>query len=797
MLKGLRKKPWTCPQCLRTEQKRSKRFFATAAAAVADFKPTNHAIPGAEKDDSVLRKVFDSHAFWKEFSAQAQHQYSGKSVGLFQNRYLTRPEGFQEFASTTLYKCRKIVGRVLAYKTAEEYKSIAQDLDRLSDLLCRVIDLSDFVRATHPDRRVQAAATQAYALMFEYMNVLNTTTGLNEQLKNAAAIPEVVSGWNEEEKTVANILIKDFSKSAIDLAEGDRQKFVDLSNEISQVGPEFVDNMAAETPYLSFESSRLKGMDPIVVRQLTRWGSVTLPSTGVPAMIALRTVENADARREIYVANRTSSKQNIQRLERLLKSRAELAQLSGYESFSHMALSDKMAQTPEAVTQFLKALAKDNAPLVASELAELFELKQADARSFNFPRELNAWDRDYYTARLVSSLRSRARAPDFLSAYFSLGTVMQGLSRLFYRLYGIRLVPRETVPGETWNSDVRRLDVLDDADGHIAVIYCDLFERVGKNPNPAHFTLRCSRRISDGEMQEAAILSSANPSLFPTARDAVNDGLATAPNANDTRYPNALYQLPTIALICDFALPPTSTSASKPRPTLLTFREVQTLFHEMGHALHSICGRTSLQNVSGTRCATDFAELPSVLMEHFASAPDVLALYARHWETDVPLDLGRIKECLEIDKRGAGAEVESQVLLAMLDQSYHSALPRSSAFDSTRTYHDIYSQYSAVPEPAGTSWQGFFGHLFGYGATYYSYLFDRAIAQKVWKEVFAGGKSSIDRDAGEQYKKEVLRWGGGRDGWRCVAGVLGRQGEALGEGGEEAMAEVGRWGVGR
>jgi intermediate peptidase len=101
-----------------------------------------------------------------------------------------------------------------------------------------------------------------------------------------------------------------------------------------------------------------------------------------------------------------------------------------------------------------------------------------------------------------------------------------------------------------------------------------------------------------------------------------------------------------------------------------------------------------------------------------------------------------------------------------------------------------------------TSWQGFFGHLYGYGATYYSYIFDRAIANKLWVDVFGAGRHAVDRAAGERYKNEVLRWGGGRSGWECVAGALGSANESnadgrLVEGGDEAMREVGRWGLGR
>ncbi|KAK5686082.1 Mitochondrial intermediate peptidase [Elasticomyces elasticus] len=787
-------KPWTCSRCFHAQRRRlvtsSKTRGAVAAARVADYEPASHASPSTTHDDRTLRQIFDSPGIWKEFSAKNKH---GKNAGLFQNRYLTHPAGFQEFASVTLAKCKKIVAAVLSYETTEELKKVARDLDRLSDLLCRVIDLSDFVRSVHPDRKVVAAATEAYGRMFEYMNILNTTTGLNSQLKKAQAIPEVYASWTEEERTVAAILIKDFSKSAIDLPDAERKAFVDISNEIAVVGNEFVENMGAAQPTLSFESSRLKGMDPLLVRQMMRWGSVTLPTVGMPATIALRTVEDEATRKEIYMANRTSSRDNLQRLEQMLKRRAELAKLSGYESYAHMTLTDKMAKSPEAVSSFLDALAKENALRVKDELAELLRLK--DSNGSGGPDDgIKAWDRDFYTAKLVSAQRLQGkRTPDFLSAYFSLGTVMQGLSRLFHRLYGLRLVPRETLAGETWNPDVRRLDVVDDIEGHVAVIYCDLFERQGKSPNPAHFTLRCSRRISEEEIEEESEQLS---SLFASAEEAANDGLATNINARDG---NALYQLPTIALICDFALPPHSSSASNHRPSLLSFREVTTLFHEMGHALHSICGRTGMQNVSGTRCATDFAELPSVLMENFASAPEVLGLYARHWETDAPLDPTRIRERVEAERRMQGAEIESQVLLGVLDQRLHGSAPLGwrdggKGGESTGIYRDVWREYSSVGEPGGTSWQGFFGHLFGYGGTYYSYLFDRAIAGKIWQDVFQrSGMGAVDPESGHRLREEVLRHGGGRDGWRCVAGVLGD--ERLGEGGAEAMKEVGRWGV--
>ncbi|KAF2155216.1 zincin [Myriangium duriaei CBS 260.36] len=797
MFKRLTQPGWICTRCAGNVPRPGlRRALITAAATGISTQPSPaaHGGSGIPQDDDLLRQIFDSQPVWKEFASRTTSLDQTRSAGLFRNKYLTRPEGFRKYASVTLAKCQRLVEKVSSYESVDQYRHIVKDLDQLSDLLCRVIDLCEFVRSTHPDPRTQDAATQAYMMMFQYMNVLNTTPALDRQLHKALSMPEVTSSWTEQEKVVANILARDFSKSAIDLPEKDRKDFVSISDAVSQTGSEFMDGMEAAKHTIQFPSSKLKGMDPMVVRQLTRWGTVFLPTIGMPANLALRSVEDSDVRREIYMANRTASKSTIQQLERMLELRAKVAKLSGFSSYSQMTLSDKMAKTPEAVNKFLKALYEQNAPGAKLELDELVDLKRADAKSNDFPRQINAWDREYYTARVLSSMEYRARS-DHLSSYFSLGTVMQGLSRLFHRLYGIRLVPKEALPGETWNPDVRRLDVIDDNEGHIAVIYCDLFQRAGKSPNPAHFTVRCSRRITDEERAESGSMGGLDQGLFEGDAEAANDGLAIGWRSGQNG--RELFQLPTIALICDFAFQQVSHTSSS-RPALLSFREVQTLFHEMGHALHSICGRTVLQNVSGTRCATDFAELPSVLMEHFAGAPEVLGLYARHWETGARLDPSLVKERLDIEKRMHGAEVEGQILMSMLDQAYHSGdlVGTDSGFDSSKVYHDIWNKYSTVPEPTGTTWQGFFGHLVGYGATYYAYLFDRVIAGKIWQDVFQRRRNgAIDERAGRLFREEVLQWGGGRDGWRCIAGALKDKDGTLAEGKDGAMEIVGAWGL--
>ncbi|KAG6214788.1 hypothetical protein E4U34_006015 [Claviceps purpurea] len=754
---------WICTRCIRhVNQPRpsiatargasasttlvQRSWEATASAKATPSAPVDH-IVSSRHDDTVLRELFDASTglSFPSFSLKKSH-------GLFKNRYLTSPDGFLVFAQKNLEKATRIVHRALSASTTKEYQGLVKDLDRLSDLLCRVLDLSDFVRMTHPDIRFQQAAADAWSMVYQYMNQLNTMTGLNDQLDVALSRPEVTAAWSEEEKTVAHLLKLDFMKSAVNLPKAARDRFVELSSRISDAGSAFVRDMEPKVQEVKLPSHRFYGLYPTLAATLKVRSKIAISTKGSAAAAALQSVYDEETRKEIYLAQRTASRRTIENLESMLKLRSELAKLAGFDSHGHMALKDRMmAKSPASVMKFLLALREHNAPLVQHELAELVEKKR---ERLAMPEvNLLAWDRDLYMEKIRAEMRSRTRHEDQLSAYFSVGTVMQGLSRLFDRLYGVRFVPRDPLPGEVWHPDVKRLDVVADNGEQLAVLYCDLFYRPQKSPNPAHFTVRCSREIHQDELDEAAEDTGSATPIFDNAEQAANDGMETS------RRDGKLKQLPTIALVCDF---PKRNSARE--PALLSYYSVETLFHEMGHAIHSILARTSFQNVSGTRCATDFAELPSTLMEHFAADPTVLSLFARHWKTDQPLPYDLVQNRIKLSRRFEGLDTEHQIVLAMVDQAYHSPSVQDTNFDSTRLFHEIQHQFAHGPkDPPETCWQGFFGHLHSYGSTYYSYLFDRVLAERVWRVVFRSGRdgAAIERENGERVKQNLLKEVGG------------------------------------
>ncbi|KAG6871902.1 Mitochondrial intermediate peptidase [Termitomyces sp. Mi166 len=496
--------------------------------------------------------------------------------------------------------------------------------------------------------------------------------------------------------------------------------------------------------------------------QFTQRDLLVYPGS-LQAQMIMRSAPSEEPRRRLYIAANSSTPEQIRILEELLRTRGELAKLVGKESYAAMTLGDKMAKTPANVLHFLDALMDHTRPFAQKALQALQARKQAHHGTSTLPI-IQAWDRDFYCP-------PEPPAPPIALPPLTVGTVFMGLSRLFRHLYGISLRPADATSGELWDPHVHKLEVVDEEKGVVGWIYADLFARRGKPSGAAHYTVRCSRRADDDdetgdgtvEGQEVRILESQHFEAVKRHRLPGQDGV---------------YQLPVVVLVCEFMRPSITRG-----PTVLEWHEVTTLFHEMGHAMHSMIGRTEYQNVSGTRCPTDFVELPSILMEHFLNSSIVLSLF----------DIERTTAVRQIGNHHAdpcnSIDTYTQILLSAIDQIYHSPVVHSPDFDSTAEFANLHNTSGLIPYVSGTSFQTQFGHLFGYGATYYSYLFDRAIASRVWQNVFS--EDPLNREMGEKYKREVLWFGGGKDPWKMVSTLLSTP--ELEDGNTEAMREVGRW----
>uniref|UniRef100_A0A8C9VJ08 Mitochondrial intermediate peptidase n=1 Tax=Scleropages formosus TaxID=113540 RepID=A0A8C9VJ08_SCLFO len=313
--------------------------------------------------------------------------------------------------------------------------------------------------------------------------------------------------------------------------------------------------------------------------------------------------------------------------------------------------------------------------------------------------------------------------PSLYSPYLSLGSCMEGLNSLFSQLLGVSFQTEQPKIGEVWSEDVRKLAVVHETEGLLGYIYCDFFQRLGKPHQDCHFTIRGGRRMQNGE-----------------------------------------YQLPVVVLMLN--LPHPGQSA----PTLLTPGMMENLFHEMGHAMHSMLGRTRYQHVTGTRCSTDFAEVPSILMEYFATDYRVVNQFARHYQTGQPLPENMVTRLCESKKVCGAADTQLQIFYAVLDQVYHGKPQNRS---TTEILKKMQEKFYGLPYVPNTAWQLRFSHLVGYGAKYYSYLMSRAVASMVWRQCFF--RNPLDREMGERYRREMLAHGGGKEPMLMVQGMLQKQ----------------------
>ena len=386
------------------------------------------------------------------------------------------------------------------------------------------------------------------------------------------------------------IFWRDFEKSAIDLPPAERNTFVSLSSDILVLGRQFLEGANAPRPPTSIKPSELAGLKDkgMGVRlqlqaQFTQRDLLVYPGS-MQAHMIMRSAPEEEPRRRVYLAANSSTPEQIEVLETLLRKRAELARLVGRESFAHMTLDDKMAKTPgvfihafvlfvqvltlpiDNVYNFLDALLKHTQPFAKRALRTLSQRKQAHHGLSSLP-VIQAWDRDFYCP-------PEPPAPPIPLPALTLGTVFMGLSRLFQHLYGISLRPADSSSGEVWHADVHKLEVVDQDNGIIGWIYADLFARRGKASGAAHYTVRCSRRTDDDDKHQDGTVEGAEIRI----RESED---FEAVKRHRLPKQEGVFQLPLVVLLCEFPRPSIVKG-----PTVLEWHEVLTLFHEMGHAMH-------------------------------------------------------------------------------------------------------------------------------------------------------------------------------------------------------------------
>lgn len=627
-----------------------------------------------------------------------------KNVGLFGVPELSCPAGFQVATEKALKNTEHLVEK--AYSSSPGVQTV-QCFDQLSDELCKVADLADFIKVAHPDPAFREAAEKTCIEIGTVVEKLNTNVELCKSLKNLLDNPDIVAQLDPDTRRVADLFMFDFEISGIHLDDTLRKEAVALHVKLLDLNNEFL--VGSHMPN---RIARSAIPEHLHLHFATEGSFIQIGG--------LHADSPNDLVREIaYRIYLYPNAELMGCLEELLKCRYKLATLVGYESYGHRALKGTMAKTPETVLSFLQLLTDKLSDRTAKDFKMMRDMKKKLSPRHS---ELMPWDHPYLSGVLRAERYNIE--PSLYSPYLSLGSCMEGLNNLFSQLYGVSLMSEQPRAGEVWSEDVRKLAVVHETEGLLGYIYCDFFHRQDKPHQDCHFTIRGGRQCQE----------------------------------------TGQYQLPVVVLMLSLPHP------TKGAPTLLTPGMMENLFHEMGHAMHSMLGRTRYQHVTGTRCATDFAEVPSILMEYFATDYRVISQFARHYETGQPLPESMVARLCESKKVCGAADTQLQIFYAVLDQIYHSKPQNRS---TTEILKDMQQKFYGLPYTPNTAWQLRFSHLIGYGAKYYSYLMSRAVASMVWKQCFI--EDPLNREMGERYRREMLAHGGAKEPMLMVEGMLQRR----------------------
>ncbi|XP_029668905.1 mitochondrial intermediate peptidase isoform X2 [Formica exsecta] len=581
-----------------------------------------------------------------------------KETGLFGIPELKSEDGFNILKSRALAHVDVLIDEAI---NKDRKRKMVEIFDELSNTLCKVADMAEFIRVAHPDQQYVQAAEDACITISGVVEKLNTHRELYDVLKKVATNGDT-QVTSDIDNHVAKLFLFDFEQCGIHLPERQRRKVVKLNDYILQVGQRFMGG--AVTPR-TVDADAL----PDVIRQyfVTDNGQILVQGFYTDS-------SNTAVREAAYKLFLFPDKEQDYLLHELLSSRHLLAEYCEFPSYAHRAVKGSTVESPVVVKEFLNVLNDNLQSKATQDFQEMQKMKDAES---HLKQELMPWDTAYFMAK-AKKVWLNTSTTEF-APYFSLGACMEGLNILTQSLYGVRLESIPVLSGEVWANNVHKLAVIDEEEGILGYIYCDFYERMGKSNQDCHFTIQGGKQLPD----------------------------------------------------------------------------------------------SSYQHVTGTRCSTDFAEVPSVLMEYFASDPRVVSKFAKHFQTQEPMPENLLHKLCASKNIFCASELQNQVFYSMLDQVYHSGKLTKS---TSEILADVQKEYYGLPYVKNTAWQLRFSHLVGYGAKYYSYLISRAIAAWIWQTYFHN--DPFCRSAGNRYRKECLAHGGGKPASQLVSDFLNKEATA-------------------
>lgn len=523
---------------------------------------------------------------------------------------------------------------------------------------------------------------------------------------------------NAEETTLLDKTYKAFVRNGAKLNEQEKERLREIDKTLSTLSLTFGENVLAETnkyELLIEDESKLEGL-PDAVKEAAAQTAEEKGHPGkfiftlaFPSYIPFMTyAKDRDLRKELFLAYNTKASKgneldNKENIRKILELKHERANLLGYKSHADFVLEERMAKSANTVKEFLEKLLVKAKPKAEQEIEELTQF----ATKTDGLEKLEKWDFAYYAEKLKKEKFSID--DELLRPYFKLENVVKGVFDTAERLFGIKFKENNEIP--KYHSDVTAYEVLDENGEHLAVFYADFFPRAGKRNGAWMTSYRGQKTV----------------------------------NGNEIR--------PHVSIVCNFTKP------TKSKPSLLTFNEVTTLFHEFGHALHGMLAKGNYESLTGTSVFWDFVELPSQIFENWCYEKECLDLFARHYETGEKIPAELVEKIKEASNFHQGYQTVRQISFGLLDMAYHGSDP-SEIQDIPQFEKEVMKKTDLLSPVEGTLMSTSFSHIFqgGYAAGYYSYKWAEVLDADAF-ELFLE-KGVFDKETAASFQKNVLSAGG-------------------------------------
>ncbi|MGE0560745.1 MAG: M3 family metallopeptidase [Flavobacteriales bacterium] len=627
-------------------------------------------------------------------------------LSAFNTPYHTAPfsqiknEYFKPAIENGIEKARKEIDAIVKNNEEPTFKNTIEALDFSGELLSNVTSIFFNLNSAETNEEIQKIAQEVAPLLTEYSNDIALNEILFKRVKSVFENATIRKNLTAEQTMLLDKTYKGFVRNGANLNDTDKETLRKIDKELSKLSLNFGENVLAETNKYELHLTNkedLAGLPEGVIEA----AAITAKSKNkegwlftlaFPSFSPFMTyAENRSLRQQFYMAHATRSCKgdeldNQKNVLRIVELRYQRANLLGYKNHAHFVLEEQMAQTPEKVKTFLNDLLQKAKPFALKEMDELTKF----AQSIGFEdTTLQAWDTAFYKEKLKQKLFSLD--DEILKPYFKLENVVDGVFQVASKLYGLKFKEINNI--DKYHPEVTTYEVTDQNNELVALFYADFHPRKGKR-NGAWMTSFNDQFIKDGKNNR-----------------------------------------PHIVNVCNFTKP-TDT-----KPSLLTFDEVTTLFHEFGHALHGMLANTVYSSLSGTSVYRDFVELPSQVLENWCYEEEALKLFAKHYQTNEVIPIGLIEKIKASANFMEARNIVGQLNYGILDMAWHTTNPGEikNVFDFE---HQATKETQLTPIIENTCISTAFSHIFqgGYSSGYYSYK---------WAEV-------LDADAFDYFKEHGI-----------------------------------------